>query len=62
MSISLAAWRSSAQRDIDREKILKADQCYLLLAYLILNHKKNSTVDTLAEIICPYDELDSPSA
>ena len=39
---------------------IKADQCYLLLAYLILNHKKNSTVDTLAEIICPYDELDSP--
>lgn len=33
---------------------IKADQCYLLLAYLILNHKKNSTVDTLAEIICPY--------
>lgn len=39
---------------------IKADQCYLLLAYLILNHKKNFTVDTLAEIICPYDELDSP--
>lgn len=33
---------------------IKADQCYLLLAYLILNHKKNFTVDTLAEIICPY--------
>ena len=32
---------------------IKADQCYLLLAYLILNHKKNFTVDTLAEIICP---------
>ena len=27
---------------------IKADQCYLLLAYLILNHKKNFTVDTLA--------------
>ena len=39
---------------------IKADQCYLLLAYLILNHKKNFSVDTLAEIICPYDELDSP--
>lgn len=26
----------------------------------ILNHKKNFSVDTLAEIICPYDELDSP--
>ena len=25
-----------------------------------MNHKKNFTVDTLAEIICPYDELDSP--
>lgn len=32
---------------------IKADQCYLLLAYLILNHKKNFSVDTLAEIICP---------
>ena len=32
----------------------------MLLAYLILNHKKNFSVDTLAEIICPYDELDSP--
>ena len=39
---------------------IKADQCYLLLAYLILNHKKNFSIDTLAEIICPYDELDSP--
>lgn len=33
---------------------IKADQCYLLLAYLILNHKKNFSIDTLAEIICPY--------
>ena len=32
----------------------------LLLAYLILNHKKKFSIDTLAEIICPYDELDSP--
>ena len=39
---------------------IKADQCYLLLAYLILNHKKKFSIDTLAEIICPYDELDSP--
>ena len=27
---------------------IKADQCYLLLAYLILNHKKNFSIDTLA--------------
>ena len=39
---------------------IKADQCYLLLAYFILNHKKNFSVDTLAEIICSYDELDLP--
>lgn len=39
---------------------IKADQCYLLLAYLILNHKKKFSIDTLAEIICPYRACRSP--
>ena len=38
----------------------KANQCYALLAYLILNHGSNLSLDKLYEVIRPYETSDSP--
>ena len=39
---------------------LKADQCYALLVYLLLNHGRTPALDRLYEIIRPYEAMDNP--
>lgn len=57
---ALGGLEITGPKGILTDEDLKADQCYALLAYMLLNHDRPLPLDKLYEVICPDYIADNP--